>query len=90
MFDPNFDPLQQLRQCEIDSKIALRNSIELAKAHNAQEGLMLELTNQHNQVIGLIRNMRREIEQLKRVQNATLESQRNCPCKTGNTDCTGQ
>ena len=83
MFDPNFDPLQTLRQCEIDSKVALRNSLELAKAHNAQEVHLVELVNQHQEVIKLIRNMRKEIEQLKQIQNATLESQRHCPCQTG-------
>ena len=88
MFDPNFDPLQTLRQCEIDSKIALRNSLELAKAHNAQEGLMLDLVNQHQEVIKLIRDMRKEIEQLKHIQNATLETQRHCPCQTGSANST--
>jgi hemerythrin-like domain-containing protein len=77
MFDPNFDPLQTLRQCEIDSKVALRNSIELAKAHNAQDAIVMELTNQHQQIVNLIRTMRKDIEQLKQIQNATLESIRN-------------
>jgi hemerythrin-like domain-containing protein len=85
MFDPSFDPLQTLRQCEIDSKIALRNSIELAKAHNAQDAIVMELTNQHRQFLELIRNMRREIEQLKQIQNATLESIRSSHDETGTT-----
>lgn len=85
MFDPNFDPLQLLRQCEIDSKMALHNSIELAKAHNAQDAIMMDLTNQHQQIIDLIRTMRRDIEQLKQIQNATLETIRNSHGETGPT-----
>jgi hypothetical protein len=86
MFDPNFDPLQMLRQCEIDSKVALRNSIELAKAHNAQDAIVMELTNQHQQIVDLIRTMRQDIEKLKHLQNATLETQRNCSCQRGTAD----
>ena len=85
MFDPNFDPLQMLRQCEIDSKIALRNSIELAKAHNAQDAIMMDLTNQHQQIIDLIRTMRKDIEQLKKIQNATLETIRSSQDEKGST-----
>jgi hypothetical protein len=85
MLDPRFDPLQTLRQCEIDSKVALRNSLELAKAHNAQDAIVMELTNQHRQFLELIRNMRREIEQLKQIQNATLESIRSSQDTRGNT-----
>jgi uncharacterized membrane protein len=85
MFDPNFDPLQTLRQCEIDSKIALRNSIELAKAHNQQDAIMMDLTNQHQQIIDLIRTMRKDIEQLKKIQNATLETIRSSQDQKGST-----
>jgi hemerythrin-like domain-containing protein len=85
-FDPNFNPLELLQQCEIQSKQAMLNTQQLARAHNAQESLIVELTNQHNQVIELIRMMRRDLEQLKKIQNATLKKQRNCPCETGNPD----
>lgn len=85
MFDPRFDPLQLLRQCEIDSKMALHNSIELAKAHNAQDAIMMDLTNQHQQIVDLIRTMRQDIEQLKQLQNATLKTIRTSPNKTGTT-----
>lgn len=85
MFDPSFDPLQTLRQCEIDSKMALHNSIELAKAHNAQDAIMMDLTNQHQQIIDLIRTMRKDIEQLKKIQNATLETIRSSQDEKGNT-----
>jgi transposase len=85
MIDPHFDPLLELQQCQQRSKQALDNTIELARAHNAQDAIVMELTNQHRQFLELIRTMRREIEQLKHLQNATLETIRSSQDSSRNT-----
>jgi ABC-type transporter Mla subunit MlaD len=66
MIDPNFDPLQELRQTQRDARQAINNTLELAKAFNNLEGLMAELTAQHNQLCTVLRQQRKEIDQLKK------------------------
>ena len=72
MFNPHFDPLQELDDCKI-GLLRQRNDIrEIVHAHNNQQGLLNDLVNQHRDLIriikqaqGEIRGLRAEVEHLK-------------------------
>lgn len=83
MFDPRFDPLEILLQCQQDCHQAIKNTHELALAHNRQDQAMTDLVRQHQQLIDLIKTMRRDIEQIKRTQNAAIKTERNSPGQNG-------
>lgn len=83
MIDSNFDPYEMLLQNQQQSQQAIKNTIELAKAMNSQDILLQDLVNQHRHVIELIRNLRRDIEQIKRIQNETLDSIRTITSQSG-------
>jgi hypothetical protein len=65
MFDPNFDPLQELDDCKV-GLIRQRNDIRaIAQAHNCQQAMVNDLTNQHRDLIKIIRQAQGEIRGLK-------------------------
>ena len=58
MIDPNFDPLETLQHHA--NQIA-----NLIHHHNRQDSLLVDLSNQHQQVISLIRTDRDKIVKLE-------------------------
>jgi hypothetical protein len=72
MFDPNFDPLQELDDCKVGLIRHTHDIRTLVNAHNNQQGLLNDLVNQHRDLIriirqaqGEIRGLRAEVEHLK-------------------------
>lgn len=73
MFDPNFDPLQELDNCKIGLIRHTHDIRTLIHAHNNQQTMVNDLVNQHRDLIkiirqaqGEIRGLRAEIQVLKR------------------------
>jgi hypothetical protein len=64
-FDPNFNPLQELRQCQSDIRQIHVNSLELVRAHNMQEGFLSDLVNQHNNLVEMIKQLKIDVEKLQ-------------------------
>lgn len=65
MFDPDFDPLEQLvetKQIALDNKRVIN---QLIKAHNGHDQLWVELTQQHRNLVALIREHREHIAKLE-------------------------
>lgn len=65
MFDPEFDPLAELvetKQITLDNNRVIN---QLIQAHNNHDQLWLELTQQHRNLVALIREHREEITKLK-------------------------
>lgn len=61
----DFDPLAMLLECQRLAQTAFNNTQELARSHNQLNNHMVDLVNQHNQVVDLLKTARREIELLK-------------------------
>ena len=65
MFDPNFDPLQELDDCKV-GLIRQRNDIRtLIHAHNSQQAMVNDLVNQHRDLINIVRQAQGQIRGLK-------------------------
>ena len=61
----NFDPLDMLLECQRLAQTAFNNTQELARSHNQLNIHLCDLVNQHNQVVELVKNSRREIQELR-------------------------
>jgi hypothetical protein len=65
MFNPNFDPLQELDDCKV-GLIRQRHDIRtLIHAHNNQQNMVNELINQQRDLINTIRQAQGQIRGLK-------------------------
>ena len=72
MFDPNFDPLQELEECKIG---LIRHSSDIrliAQGHNEQQTALIDLANQNRHLLKLIKQLqndqlrlRSEVENLR-------------------------
>lgn len=71
MFDPNFDPLEQLELC-------LKNQHELARAWNSQSETLKQLVHQNSQLNTMLKSARQEIASLR----ADVESLKQRPTIT--------
>lgn len=58
MIDPDFDPYEELMLCK-------HNTHELARALSHQSQLLKELSDQHRELIAVIRDNQRRIQQLE-------------------------
>lgn len=58
MIDPDFDPYHELMLCQ-------HNTHELARAVQHQSELLKELSNQHQQLVAIVRDSQRRIQQLE-------------------------
>jgi predicted DNA binding CopG/RHH family protein len=75
MIDPDFDPLEQLENCQseiLNMSVALNR---LIFAHNQREDLLQQLTDQHRDLIKMYKNLERRHQQLElTVQSEILEN----------------
>lgn len=65
MFDPDFDPLEDLMQARLTIMQLQQNERVLLGAINEQSQLLKELSLQHKQLASTVRMHSREIKQLK-------------------------
>lgn len=74
MFDPEFDPynLLQIHQLELERQHDVIN--QLIEAHNNNSHTMLELTNQHKQLVALNTALRQELNK-QRIEINLLRTQ---------------
>jgi hypothetical protein len=58
MIDPDFDPYNELMVCK-------HNTHELARAISHQSELLRELSNQHRDLVAIVRDSQHRIQQLE-------------------------
>jgi mevalonate kinase len=73
MFDPNFDPLEELVQARAAILQLQKNEMTLLAAINEQSQLLKELSLQHKELSTLVRTAAREIRLLKKADTANLK-----------------
>lgn len=62
----DFDPLAMLQDCQRLAQTAFNNTQELARAHNQQDNLVVELVRQHNELITLYKKTQSKLDALHR------------------------
>jgi hypothetical protein len=60
MFDPNFDPLQDLEECKIGLIRQTRDIRLIAQGHNEQQTALIDLANQNRYLLKLIKQLQRD------------------------------
>jgi peptidoglycan hydrolase CwlO-like protein len=68
MLDPNFDPYKELQEAK-----SVINT--LVWAHNQHDEMMLDLTNQHRQLIDVLRSTKYQVELMRSELNDLRKQQ---------------
>ena len=74
MLDPNFDPYLELQQCK--TEVIRQKGIinQLIHAHNQHDSMLLDITNQHKQLVELLKQTKFQVE-LMRMEINTIRNQ---------------